>query len=64
MHYRHSGLLEKYGTRLNIIGRTSLLPAELQAVVKKAEALTKDNNKWVLIKSLFSLPLSVYSFAR
>ncbi|KAL4248480.1 Alkyl transferase [Abortiporus biennis] len=44
----HGELLEKHGIRLNVIGKRSLLPLSVQTVVKKAEDLTKNNDKAVL----------------
>lgn len=37
------GILDEYGVRLNIVGRTQLLPPGTQAAVIKAEELTKNN---------------------
>jgi ditrans,polycis-polyprenyl diphosphate synthase len=37
------GILDEYGVRLNIIGRTQLLPPGTQAAVNKAKELTKNN---------------------
>ena len=40
-------LLDKYGVRLNVIGKTELLPPAVQAAVKRAEDLTRSNDKCV-----------------
>jgi ditrans,polycis-polyprenyl diphosphate synthase len=42
------GLLEEYGVRLNVIGRVSMLPQDVQAAVYKAEEMTKDYNNAIL----------------
>lgn len=42
-----SDLLHQYGVRLNILGRTSLLPPNVQAAIRKAEELTRDNDRCV-----------------
>ena len=46
MHAR-SDLLHQYGVRLNVLGRTSLLPPNVQAAIRKAEELTRDNDRCV-----------------
>lgn len=40
-------LLDEYGVRLNVIGRTSLLPVNVQEAVHKAEGLSRHNNRCV-----------------
>ena len=35
----------KYGVKINPVGRTQLLPPEMQAALAKAEELTKNNNR-------------------
>jgi len=45
---QHGELLDKYGVRLNVIGRKSLLPADVQEVVRKAESATRHNSTAVL----------------
>ena len=43
---RHdSGLLDQYGVRLNVIGRTELLPKSVQAAIHKVENMTRHNDK-------------------
>jgi ditrans,polycis-polyprenyl diphosphate synthase len=44
----HGALLHKYGARLNVCGKTELLPPAVQAAVKDAEELTKNNDRAVL----------------
>jgi len=43
----HDGVLKKHGVRLVVLGRTELLPPAVQAAVRKAEDLTKDNTRAV-----------------
>lgn len=38
-------LLDEYGVRLNVVGRTSLLPVNVQEAVHKAESLSCHNNR-------------------
>ena len=40
-----SGLLDQYGVRLNVIGRTEMLPKPVQIAVHKAENMTRHNDK-------------------
>jgi undecaprenyl diphosphate synthase len=42
-------LLDEYGVRLNILGKTELLPPTVQAAVKKAEDMTRNNERFVYI---------------
>ena len=42
-----SALLEEYGVRLNVLGKKSLLPLDLQKIVAEAENMTRNNNKSV-----------------
>lgn len=42
-----SDLLHQYGVRLNVLGKTSLLPPNVQAAIRKAEELTRDNDRCV-----------------
>ncbi|KAH6886721.1 Decaprenyl diphosphate synthase-like protein [Coprinopsis sp. MPI-PUGE-AT-0042] len=44
----HGDLLDQYGVRLNVIGRTNLLPESVRAAVKKAEDMTRNNNRAIL----------------
>lgn len=43
-----SDLLEEYGVRLNVIGKTELLPESVQRAAQKAENMTKHNNRAIL----------------
>ncbi|KAJ3530525.1 hypothetical protein NM688_g7695 [Phlebia brevispora] len=45
---RHGDLLDQYGVRLNVLGKKELLPASVQAAVRKAEEMTAKNNKAML----------------
>jgi len=47
---QHGDLLDEYGVRLNVIGNVKLLPQSLQSVVRKAENMTRHNNR-----SIFNL---------
>lgn len=38
-------LLDTYGVRLNILGKTALLPSFVQAAVAKAEGITRHNTR-------------------
>ncbi|KAF8891375.1 Di-trans-poly-cis-decaprenylcistransferase [Infundibulicybe gibba] len=42
---QHGDLLDKYGVRLNILGKTEMLPARVQRVVQAAVTQTRDNNR-------------------
>ncbi|KIY69510.1 Di-trans-poly-cis-decaprenylcistransferase [Cylindrobasidium torrendii FP15055 ss-10] len=44
----HGDLLQEYGVRLNIVGRTDLLPEDVLAAVQRAQDLTKHNNRSIL----------------
>ncbi|KAJ3749559.1 Decaprenyl diphosphate synthase-like protein [Lentinula detonsa] len=44
----HGDLLQEYGVKLNVIGRKTLFPDSVQAAVRKAEDLTKGNNRSIL----------------
>ncbi|KXN81269.1 hypothetical protein AN958_05356 [Leucoagaricus sp. SymC.cos] len=41
-------LLDEYGVRLNVIGRVELFPKNVQRAVRKAEKLTRHNNRAIL----------------
>ncbi|KAF7778413.1 hypothetical protein Agabi119p4_2758 [Agaricus bisporus var. burnettii] len=41
-------LLDEYGVRLNIVGRIELFPKALQEAIRKAENMTRQNNKAIL----------------
>lgn len=41
-------LLEQYGIRLNVLGKVSLFPEDVQVVVRRAEELTKKNSRAIL----------------
>ncbi|KAI0767900.1 Di-trans-poly-cis-decaprenylcistransferase [Irpex lacteus] len=45
---QHGDLLDQYGIRLNVVGKKELLPPAVQEAVKKAEDLTRHNNKAIL----------------
>jgi len=45
---QHGDLLHEYGVRLNVLGRTSLLPPNVQAAIRKAEDMTRDNDRAIL----------------
>ncbi|KAF8517526.1 Decaprenyl diphosphate synthase-like protein [Hysterangium stoloniferum] len=45
---RRGELLELYGVRLRVLGKTSLLPPKVRKAVKKAEDLTRNHNKAIL----------------
>ncbi|KAK7449756.1 cis-prenyltransferase [Stygiomarasmius scandens] len=44
----HGQLLDQYGVRLNVIGRTELFPDFVKAAVKKAEDATRNNSRSIL----------------
>ncbi|KIJ44328.1 hypothetical protein M422DRAFT_67589 [Sphaerobolus stellatus SS14] len=44
----HGDLLERYGVRLRVLGKTCLLPPNVQAAVNRAEKLTRRNRKATL----------------
>ena len=43
-----SDLLDEYGVRLNVIGKTKLLPESVQRAAQKAESMTRHNNRAIL----------------
>ncbi|KAF7965848.1 hypothetical protein HWV62_27421 [Athelia sp. TMB] len=45
---QHEDLLDTYGVRLNILGKTALLPSFVQAAVAKAEGITRHNKRAIL----------------
>ncbi|PFH46072.1 hypothetical protein AMATHDRAFT_70663 [Amanita thiersii Skay4041] len=45
---RHGDLLDSYGVQLNVVGKTELLPENVQLAVKKAEGMTRHNNRALL----------------
>ncbi|KAF8633468.1 hypothetical protein AX15_001428 [Amanita polypyramis BW_CC] len=45
---RHGDLLDEYGVRLNVIGKTKLLPESVQRAVQKAESMTRHNDRAIL----------------
>ncbi|EKM58408.1 uncharacterized protein PHACADRAFT_140311 [Phanerochaete carnosa HHB-10118-sp] len=45
---KHDALLDRYGIRLNALGRRDMLPPNVLAAVEKAESMTRKNNKAVL----------------
>jgi len=45
---RHGQILEEYGVRLNVLGKTSLLPDYVQEAIRHVESVTKNNNKAIL----------------
>ncbi|KAF7359190.1 Alkyl transferase [Mycena sanguinolenta] len=45
---RHGQILDEYGVRLNVLGKTSLLPGHVQEAIRHVESATKNNNKAIL----------------
>ncbi|KAF7305189.1 Alkyl transferase [Mycena kentingensis (nom. inval.)] len=45
-------ILEEYGVRLNVLGKTSLLPEYVQEAIRHVESVTRNNNRYVLWHSL------------
>ncbi|KAJ7611621.1 Decaprenyl diphosphate synthase-like protein [Roridomyces roridus] len=45
---QHGQILEEYGVRLNVLGKTALLPDYVQESIREAESLTRKNNKAIL----------------
>ncbi|TFK18866.1 dehydrodolichyl diphosphate synthetase [Coprinopsis marcescibilis] len=45
---QHGNLLDEYGVRLNVIGRTEMFPEPVQAAIRKAEAMTRQNKRSIL----------------
>ena len=45
LSYSHRDLLDEHGVRLNVIGNVKLLPQSLQRAVRKAENMTRHNNR-------------------
>ncbi|KAF8967372.1 Decaprenyl diphosphate synthase-like protein, partial [Flammula alnicola] len=44
----HGDLLDEYGVRLNVVGKTELLPESVQKAVQEAEGMTRHNNRAIL----------------
>ncbi|KAJ7118864.1 Di-trans-poly-cis-decaprenylcistransferase [Mycena epipterygia] len=44
----HGQILEEYGVRLNVLGKTSLLPEYVQEAIRHVESVTQNNNKAIL----------------
>ncbi len=62
-HSRCRDLLEQYGIRLNVLGKVSLFPEDVQAVVRRAEELTKRNSTCVRSLSTYSIPFTSRFFS-
>ncbi|THH00217.1 hypothetical protein EW026_g2284 [Hermanssonia centrifuga] len=45
---QHGELLDEYGVRLNVLGKTELLPSRVQAAIRKAEEMTRHNDRAIL----------------
>jgi len=45
---KHGDLLDEYGVRLEVLGKTSLLPNTVQRAIEKAETLTRQNKRAIL----------------
>ncbi|KAJ6497167.1 Decaprenyl diphosphate synthase-like protein [Mycena vitilis] len=45
---RHGQILEEYGVRLNVLGKTSLLPEYVQEAIRHVESVTRKNNRAIL----------------
>ncbi|KAG6911412.1 hypothetical protein DXG01_016509 [Tephrocybe rancida] len=41
----HGDLMDQYGVRLNVVGNVELLPESVQKAVRKAERMTRHNNR-------------------
>ncbi|KAF7294660.1 Alkyl transferase [Mycena indigotica] len=50
---QHGDILEQYGVRLNVLGKTSLLPEYVQEAIRHVESITRNNDRCV-----FSTPVS------
>ena len=42
-------LLEKYGVRLNVLGKTELLPLSVQEAIHRAEEITRHNTRFAFL---------------
>lgn len=52
-----SGIFDKHGVRLNVLGRRELLPPSVQTAVEVAERVTRHNNTCVYrFFALYSFP--------
>jgi ditrans,polycis-polyprenyl diphosphate synthase len=47
-HWHRRDLLDKYGVRLNVIGKTELLPDSVRRAAQKAERMTRHNTRAIL----------------
>ncbi|KAF7323262.1 Alkyl transferase [Mycena chlorophos] len=45
---RHSDILEQYGVRLNVLGKTALLPEYVQEAIRHVEGVTRKNDRCAL----------------
>ncbi|KZT02389.1 Di-trans-poly-cis-decaprenylcistransferase [Laetiporus sulphureus 93-53] len=45
---QHGELLDEFGVRLNVLGKTELLPPRVQLAVRKAEEMTRHNDRAIL----------------
>jgi len=43
--YSHRDLLDEHGVRLNVVGKIELLPQSVQRAIRKAENMTRHNNR-------------------
>ncbi|PSR71378.1 hypothetical protein PHLCEN_2v12754 [Hermanssonia centrifuga] len=49
---QHGELLDEYGVRLNVLGKTELLPSRVQVAIRKAEEMTRHNDREITEKDL------------
>lgn len=64
-----SDLLDRYGVKLNVVGRKDLLPPHVRAAADKAESITRNNTTYVMFcvlgasgligRATFSDPFSI-----
>ncbi|KZT23921.1 Di-trans-poly-cis-decaprenylcistransferase [Neolentinus lepideus HHB14362 ss-1] len=45
---QHGGLLQQHGVRLNVLGRKELLPERVQIAARRAEEMTRQNDRAIL----------------
>ncbi|KAJ6620305.1 Decaprenyl diphosphate synthase-like protein [Mycena sp. CBHHK59/15] len=45
---KHGQVLEEYGVRLNVLGKTALLPEYVQDAIRHVESVTRNNNRAIL----------------
>ena len=55
-------MLDEYGVRLNVLGKTEMLPEKVQESVRIAQEMTKNNDRWAASDSFPVFLVLIISF--